>query len=153
MNCIDIKSIKLIQADEDLKRKWMSISKWKKEIIEKVMHLHDGFSLIAVHDEKLVGMISVYYSKLEDPIGETDEAYIDVIEVQEEYRRKGIAKMLIDESISYASKDGMHQIRAWSSEDKVEAIKMWRALGFGLCPTTTYPKGKEVKGYYVSKAL
>ena len=30
---------------------------------------------------------------------------------------------------------------------------MWKALGFGLCPATTFPQGQEVKGYFVAKLL
>lgn len=30
---------------------------------------------------------------------------------------------------------------------------MWKALGFGLCPATTFPNGQEVKGYFVARLL
>jgi hypothetical protein len=52
-----------------------------------------------------------------------------------------------------AKEERIYQIRSWSSEDKIEAIPMWQALGFGLCPATTYPQGKEVKGYFVARVL
>lgn len=61
--------------------------------------------------------------------------------------------MLVNEAIDLAKKNEVYQIRAWSSEDKIEAIKMWRSLGFGLCPAVTYPRGKEIHGYFVSKVL
>ncbi len=48
---------------------------------------------------------------------------------------------------------GTCQLRAWSSEDKIEAIPMWRALGFGLCPAEEGSKGQKVRGYYVVKRL
>jgi hypothetical protein len=30
---------------------------------------------------------------------------------------------------------------------------MWRRLGFGLCPATTFPRGQEVKGFFVTRLL
>jgi len=45
------------------------------------------------------------------------------------------------------------QLRAWSSADKTAAIPMWRALGFGLCPATTYPRAAAVEGYFVALVL
>ncbi len=48
---------------------------------------------------------------------------------------------------------GFYQLRAWSSSDKTEAIPMWKSLGFGLVPTTTYPRGQAVPGYFVTLRL
>ena len=87
------------------------------------------------------------------PLVESFDWYIDILEVHEEYRRKGIATHLINIVCERAKQSGVYQIRAWSSEDKIEAILMWKALGFGLCPAITYPQGKEVKGYFVVKVL
>ena len=118
-------------------------------------HIHltdaDGFSIVALDHERLVGLISVYRKKL--PLLESFDWYIDILEVQKEYRRKGIASHLIRMISERAREKGIYQIRAWSSEDKVEAIPMWKALGFGLCPATTYPQRKEVNGYFVVKVL
>jgi hypothetical protein len=60
---------------------------------------------------------------------------------------------LIDLSILRAREHGAYQLRAWSSEDKIEAIPMWKQLGFGLCPATVFPRGQEVRGYFVIKVL
>ena len=48
---------------------------------------------------------------------------------------------------------GYYQLRGWSSDDKTEAIPMWKSLGFGLCPATTYPRGLEIEGYFVTYPL
>ena len=66
---------------------------------------------------------------------------------------RGIATRMIAMCVEPARARGAHQLRGWSSEDKTEAIPMWRALGFGLCPATTYPRGIEVRGYYVTMVL
>jgi GNAT superfamily N-acetyltransferase len=117
------------------------------------MHLTEGFSIIALEGEILVGLISVYAKTLPAPLDESFDWYIDILEVSKDYRRRGIASHLIELAIQRAKAAGVYQIRSWSSEDKIEAIPMWRALGFGLCPATTHPQGKEVKGYFVAKVL
>jgi GNAT superfamily N-acetyltransferase len=117
------------------------------------MHVKEGFSIVALHGKFLTGLISVYVKMLPAPLEETFDWYIDILEVQKDYRRRGIATHLIGIAAHRAKVAGVYQIRSWSSEDKIEAIPMWRALGFGLCPATTYPQGKEVKGYFVAKVL
>jgi len=117
------------------------------------MHLTDGFSIVALEGEILVGLISVYAKMLPVPLEESFDWYIDILEVSKDYRRRGIATHLIELTIQRAKEAGVYQLRSWSSEDKIEVIPMWRALGFGLCPASTYPQGKEVKGYFVAKVL
>jgi GNAT superfamily N-acetyltransferase len=126
----------------------------KRDWCEKAarpMHLGDSFSIVAWDQELLIGLISVYGKKL--PLLETIDWYIDILEVHKDYRRKRLATPLIQMVCERAKEKGIYQIRSWSSEDKVEAIPMWKALGFGLCPAKTYPQGKEVKGYFVARAL
>jgi hypothetical protein len=60
---------------------------------------------------------------------------------------------MVEIACERAVRRGAYQIRAWSSDDKIEAIPMWKALGFGLCPATEHPRGQEVKGYFVAKEL
>ena len=148
MNEINIHKIEYIEADEKLKER---IAKEWGEKAARHMHITDGFSIVAMYKGNPIGLISVYWKKLTPPLIEKYEGYIDIIEVQEKFQRKGIAKKIIEMSIERAKEKGVRQLRAWSSEDKVAAIHMWQALGFGLCPATVYPKGEEVKGYYVTK--
>ena len=119
------------------------------------MHLADGFSIVALDDNLIVGLISAYRKNLPPPLFESFDWYIDILEVHKDHRRKGIATQLINMACARAKAEGVHQIRSWSSEDKIEAIPMWKALGFGLCPAVTHPQreGKEVKGYFVVKVL
>lgn len=117
------------------------------------MHLTNGFSTVAFDGDIIVGLISVYRKKLPSPLLEYFDWYIDILEVHEDYRRRGIATHLIKMASERAKGAGVYQIRSWSSEDKIEAIPMWKALGFGLCPAVAYPQGKEVKGYFVVKVL
>ncbi len=123
------------------------------EVAARHMHLDNGFSIVALANAEPVGLIGVVWRSLPSPLPPTEEAFIDIIEVRADFRRRGIATYLIALSAERARAHGVYQLRAWSSEDKFEAIPMWRALGFGLCPATTYPRGDAVGGYFVARVL
>jgi GNAT superfamily N-acetyltransferase len=149
-NAVSELGLRFIDADEA----------WKDRVLEewgetsaRHMHLEDGFSILAIGGNNLVGLISVYWKTLPSPLPETQEGYIDILEVHRDFRRKGIATHLIDLSLQRATEKRVYQMRGWSSFDKREAIAMWKALGFGLCPAATYPNGQPVTGYFVTKLL
>jgi len=147
---MSVSTFTYLDADENLKNR---IGAEWGEKAARHMHLTDGFSTVAFHADRIVGLVSVYWKKLPFPLVESFDWYIDILEVHKDYRRKGIATHLIEMACERAKESYMYQIRSWSSEDKIEAILMWKALGFGLCPAVTYPQGKEVKGYFVAKVL
>lgn len=150
MQSVSTSTITYLDADETIKD---HVEKEWGEKAAKHIHLTDGFSIVAFHNDILVGLVSAYRKKLASPLVEDYDLYIDILEVRDDYKRKGIATRLIDMVCERAKIAGMYQIRSWSSEDKIEAIPMWKALGFGLCPAMTYPQGNEVKGYFVAKVL
>lgn len=126
------------------------------EMAKKHIHTENGScSLAAVCDDTLIGFISSYTRNLAVPIGDEKDAYIDIIEVDKEYQQMGIATELVMRTEEWAKKTGLLQIRAWSSQDKVEAIPMWRSLGYGLCPAKIWLEWRKeiVDGYYVVKQL
>ena len=143
-------SFRYVYADAALKNQ--VAVEWGEKTAQH-MHISDGFSLVVVYDEMLIGLISVYWKKLPSPLENVFDGYIDILEVHKEFRRKGIATRLIERATKRAKEQGAYQMRAWSSEDKIEAIPMWKALGFGLCPAVTFPGQQEVKGFFVTKPL
>lgn len=149
---VNIGTIIFQDADEKVRER---IEKEWGEKAARHMHLSDGLSIVACHDDLPVGLISVYPKRLPHPLLGTFDWYIDVLEVRQEYRRMGIATHLIQIVCERAKERGAYQVRAWSSEDKIEVMSMWKALGFGLCPAVTYPQGQdnEVRGYFVAKVL
>ena len=56
--------IQFVDADEVLKTR---VAEEWGEKVARHMHLEDGFSLLAVQEEKLVGLISVYWKILPLP--------------------------------------------------------------------------------------
>lgn len=115
------------------------------------MQTGDGFTLAALDGEKLAGVISVEWCDLPPPLPPMREGYVNIIEVVEKYRRKGIALRLVELALAKAKTEGAAQLRAWSTNEKVEAIAMWKALGFSLCPVTHSMWKTEVTGYFVAR--
>jgi ribosomal protein S18 acetylase RimI-like enzyme len=118
-----------------------------------VMHFEPGaYTLGAFDGEALAGFLSVYPKKLFGH-GRT-EAYIDVIEVAESHRRQGVARTMLAMSADWARARGCRRLRAWSTADKIEAIAMWRALGFRLRPVYSGKPGhRRLTGYDVTRSL
>jgi GNAT superfamily N-acetyltransferase len=143
-------NIEYLEIDESWKSR--IADEWNIKVLRH-LHFSDGFTIAAIHENLSIGIISVYWRELPAPLVNTKEGYINILEVRPAYRRRGIARKLIILSAQRAQEFKAYQIRAWSSEDKIEAIPMWKQLGFGLCPATTYPRGQEVQGYFVTKVL
>lgn len=143
-------AIRHVEADEVLRQR--IAAEWGN-LAARHMHLSDGFSLVAMTGDQPVGLIAVYWQKLPAPLPDVNEGYIDIIEVREAFRRQGLATGLIAAALKRARECGAYQLRAWSSSDKTEAIAMWSALQFGLCPATIHPQGQAVSGFFVTRVL
>jgi ribosomal protein S18 acetylase RimI-like enzyme len=83
-----------------------------------------------------------------------------LIEVDESYRRQAIGKQIIKILEKKAREYGYKQIRAWSSEDKVEALNMWYSLNYCMCPAAMLGQSikpgfenQKIIGYYYAKIL
>jgi len=123
------------------------------EVAERHIRVKDGFAFVAMDGDTPIGVIAVYRRRLPDPLPETYEGFINIIEVAAAYRRHGVGRHLVEMAIERCRDQGLCQLRGWSSGDKSEAIPMWKALGFALCPAREHPRGQEVKGYFVAYRL
>ena len=112
-----------------------------------------GFAIVALDGDKPIGLISLSWRDLPAPPLDAHDATIDIIEVREGYRRKGVARRLISIAMDRLIESNVFQVCAWSTNDKVEAIPMWHALGFTMQPVTHSMWGSEVTGYFVAKRL
>jgi len=117
------------------------------------LRIDDGFAIAAEAGGWPVGFIGLSWRELPPPLAGVLECFIDIIEVGAAHRRRGIARKLLEITEDRARKLGAYQIRAWSSEDKIEAIPMWKALGYGLSPGVEHHRDVEVHGFFVSKVL
>lgn len=132
---------------------------WVKEF--ECIHYGEGcYSVAGLADGRPVGFISTYVRNYPEPLSEFTEAFIDVIEVDASYRRRGIASKLLSLTEDWAKRCGYHQISSWSSDDKTEAIRMWYALDYCVSPAVMRGEslleefqGEKIPGFYVAKML
>lgn len=120
----------------------------------------NSITYAAIHQKQVIGFVSVYTKQEEAPYAWLRDGYIDCIEVLPPYRRQHVAAGLLARSEEWARKQGLYQLRAWSSDDKTEAIAMWQRLGYGLCPALMRGQSldsaftdKNIPGIYVVKVL
>ena len=112
----------------------------------------DTFSLAAMDCDIPAGFVCVTPRALTYPLEHIKDAYIEVLEVDENYRRKGIARHLINCAEDWARKAGFKQIRTHSDDKAVEAINLWHKFDYGLCPHGYYAE-EGCAGYWVAKVL
>jgi ribosomal protein S18 acetylase RimI-like enzyme len=116
-------NIRYQKCDADLKR---LVGEVMGDIAKRHIRLKEGFAFVAMDVQTPVGVIAVYRRRLPDPLPETFEGFINIIEVAKSHRRRGIGRRLVEMSIVRCQDEGLYQIRGWSSDDKSEAIPMWK---------------------------
>ncbi len=148
------------EIDKEIEEKIINIfGEWVKKY--NCLHYGEGcYSIAAMLNNQPIGFISIYNRNYPEPLSEYSEAFIDVIEVDENYRTRGIATKLLRLTEAWAKKYGYHQIGSWSSDDKKEAIQMWYALDYCVSPAVMRGqsvvkefKNKPIHGFYVAKIL
>lgn len=121
----------------------------------------DGCYLIAAMDGVVVaGFAALHPAKWIPPLDQYSDGFIEIIEVAEQYRRQGIGSQLVNMLEEFAKTYGYYQIRAWSSEDKMEALNMWHKLRYCMCPAAMLGQSvrpgfenQQIVGYYYAKLL
>lgn len=148
------KEIQYVDVDKPLKNAVAEQWKEHRPDIGSYLHLEKGYGVAAMDGEKVVGILSVKWQSLSAPLTDSEEAFIEAVDVLGDYRRQGIATRLIEEAETRALEKAS-QLRSWCSEEQREAIQMFKVLGFGMCPASgTCPHtGKAMNGYFAVKAI
>ena len=127
------------------------------EWVKQYIYIRDDtFPFAAMDGDKPVGFVCVTPRGLDYPLEHLQDAFIEVLEVHEDYRRRGIGQHLIACSEEWAKKAGFMQIRTHSNNQAVQAINMWLKLKYGLCShdyNDDDPKKNDGRGYWVAKVL
>ena len=117
------------------------------------------YSIAAIYNNEVIGCATLGPLKWTPPLDKYCDVFIHWIDVKEPFRRKGIGKHLIGLLEKWSKENGYRQIRAWSSEDKLEALHMWYNLDYAMCPASEIIHDSEgnikmvVKGYRYAKIL
>jgi GNAT superfamily N-acetyltransferase len=131
------------------------INRYGNWLEEGIRISQNAFAYCAMDGEIPVGFVCVTSRLLTEPLAHLSDAYIEVLGVYEPYRRKGIAVELIRAAEKWAVDNGFGQIRTHSDHLSPEAIQMWHAFGYGLCPANDWLENKQMywPGYHVVKVL
>lgn len=121
----------------------------------------NGCYLIAAMDNGTVaGFATIHPAQWIAPFDDCFDGFIEVIEVAKKYQRQGIGSNLVRLIEGFAKSYGYYQIRAWSSDDRIEALHMWHKLKYCMCPAAMLGQSarggyenQQIAGYYCTKIL
>lgn len=85
--------------------------------------------LVAEYEGKVVGTVALYIIPNLSH-GASPYALVENLVVNHKYRRKGIAKRLMEYTIARAKEEGCHRIELGSDRSRKEAHQLYQSLGF-----------------------
>ena len=112
-----------------------------------------SFSVVAVAEGIPVGVVSAHRRALAEPLNHLDEVYIGILEVSETCRRAGIGSELVESVIDWARQQSVSQVSSWSLKVRVEALHLWRKLGFTFARIDSPQQMEAPYGFYVTKRI
>jgi len=119
-------NVLLFQLSEELKK----LS--RREILKKVVNRHLVI-IVAMEDEMIVGMASLYFVDILAHIS----ARIEDVVVDKHYRRRGIAKGLLEELISITRNRNVAYIELTSRPARDAANQLYEEVGFKKISSAT----------------
>ncbi len=107
----------------------------------------NGEILVAIENDKLVGFIG--FAK--DVFFESD--YIEALVVDKNFRRKGIAKSLVQECEKQAMKRGCRRVFSSVEPSNLASFQMHRSLGYIECGYVDHIWGENKRDIFFTKKL
>lgn len=93
----------------------------------------DGYFVVVEENGAVAGFAAVFLRDIPAPV-QGREAFINLIEVFEEYQRKGAAALLVQEILKIEKAKGTYQIRAYCDINNSASHALWRKNKFGISP-------------------
>ncbi len=93
----------------------------------------DGYFFVAEENEVIAGYAAVFLRDIPAPV-QGREAFINLIEVFEEFQRKGTATLLVQEILKLEKSNGTYQVRAYCDIHNIASHGLWRKNKFGISP-------------------
>ncbi|MBD5145140.1 MAG: GNAT family N-acetyltransferase [Ruminococcus sp.] len=94
---------------------------------------NDGYFVVAEENGAVAGFAAVFSRDIPAPVTGT-EAFINLIEVFEDYQRKGVATLLVQEILKIEKNSGAYQVRAYCDINNSASHALWRKNKFGIAP-------------------
>jgi ribosomal protein S18 acetylase RimI-like enzyme len=135
----------LFRFHEDFDEFWVvnrskNIERMFREWTKEKIRGKNSIVLVAIDGDKVVGYLLGYIKKRApifkaERVGYFSECFID-----EKYRKKGIARMMVKEFIKWAKSKKLKWLELQASDKNETAIKVWNKIGF-----KTYSKDMFMK--------
>lgn len=93
----------------------------------------DGYFVVAEESGAVAGFAAVFSRDIPASV-QGREAFINLIEVFEEYQQKGAATLLVREILKIEKAKGTYQVRAYCDIDNAASHALWRKNKFGISP-------------------
>lgn len=98
------------------------------ELVKGMQKFIDKGNVVAIiYDNKIIAMLNMYCNDFEEK-----KAYINNVEVLEEYRGNGLATIILEKAIQIASEKRFEKIQLHVAPDNKVAINLYEKYGFVL---------------------
>ena len=128
------------------------ISTWleKEPALKNIMWVGENtLTLFAVDEnDRNIAFLFAFHREIESPLNGHTEWFINVVDVNESVRGKGIGSALIQEIIKIAKETNALQVRAYCDIQNVASHMLWLKNGFGISPVKS-PSG-QIPGSFVT---
>lgn len=92
-----------------------------------------GYFLVAEENGAVAGFAAVFSRDIPAPVSGR-EAFINLIEVFEDFQRKGAASLLVQEILNMERDKNTYQVRAYCDLGNAASHALWRKNRFGISP-------------------
>lgn len=92
-----------------------------------------GYFVVAEENGTVAGFAAVFSRDIPAPVSGR-EAFINLIEVFEEYQKRGAATLLVQEILKIERNNNTYQVRAYCDINNSASHALWRKNKFGIAP-------------------
>lgn len=138
--------MKIRKANHDEIAVWLEKDPYMKNVIWLG---ENTLTLFAVDDsEQNIAFLFAFYREIEAPLEGQTEWFINVIDVNESMRGKGIGSALIQGLIGKVKETDAIQVRAYCDIQNVSSHMLWLKNGFGISPVKS--ANGQIPGSFVT---
>ncbi|QVK19863.1 GNAT family N-acetyltransferase [Mycoplasmatota bacterium] len=133
-----MKDYEIIEVNEDSKEKLFRLLEWRKtgkeniDLIKKNEYgtlCSDYFKVLVVEkDDQFIAYITI--TIIPKPDERLGTLYVDELWVPQKYRRRGLAKALIEKASEYAKDMGLWRVRLIVGYENTNAREFYKSVGF-----------------------